>query len=401
MRGTRAEGGPRRPAAHDRARISVALVFLIHGIAVSNWMARIPAVQRSLHLSSAALGLALLAASGGAFVTMTAIAPVISRVGSARATAWSSYGLCAALPLPALAWSAPSLAAALVVYGAFVGAMDVAMNTQAVDVERGLGRPVMSRLHALFSLGGFVGSAAGGLAAGRGLAPFPHLTAAAAILAIATAAARRHLLVDDPAILAQIRVAPFPLRPLLALGAIAFCILLGEGAMGDWSAVYLSQYAGQGAAATGYATFSIAMAVGRFGGDALRTRLGAVRVVRIGSALAALGLGGGLAYGGLAATLVGFACAGLGFSSVFPIALSAAGHKSAPVSQAGVATVAATGYVAMLVGPPLIGGLAQLVTLRAALGVTVALSLLAAALAGFVRSADAETAPTVAPVARG
>lgn len=372
------------------ARVSVAAVFLVHGILISNWLARIPAVQRELHLSSGVLGLALLGASAGAFVAILGLPPILVRFGSARVTTWSSFALCAVLPLPALARGGASLAAALVVYGIGAGAMDVAMNTQAVDVERAYRRPVMVTFHALFSLGGMIGSATGGLAAAHAIAPRLHLVAVGVVMAAATVMATRHLLPDDPEALAAPKVSLASLRPLVAFGVIAFCILFGEGAMADWAAVYLTTYTGQGAAAAGYAVFSLTMASGRLAGDWLRVRLGSVNLVRLGSALAAAGLAGGLAVGGVAAALVGFACAGAGYSTIFPITLSAAGHRAAPASQTGVATVTGIGYMALLAGPPVIGMTAQLVTLRVALGLTVVLSLVATALAGSVSEADAE-----------
>ena len=372
------------------ARVSVALVFLIHGMLVSNWLARIPAVQRELGLGAGVLGLALLGASGGAFGAIVGIPRLLVRFGSARVTTWSSYGLCAVLALPALARGAGSLAAALFVYGALAGAMDVAMNTQAVDVERAYRRPVMVAFHALFSLGGMIGAAMGGLAAARGIPPLPHLVAVGLLLALGTAFATRRLLPDDPQALAATKVTLAAIRPLVAFGVIAFCILFGEGAMADWGAVYLTQYAGQGTAAAGYAVFSLAMAGGRLAGDWLRGRIGSVNLVRAGSAVAAGGLGAGLVLGGVGPTLVGYACAGAGFSTIFPITLSAAGHRSAPASQTGVAAVTAIGYMAFLAGPPVIGMVADLTTLRVALGLTVLMSLVATVLAGSVRDADAE-----------
>jgi predicted MFS family arabinose efflux permease len=371
------------------ARVSVAVVFFIHGVLVSNWLSRIPAVQERLGLGTGVLGLALLGASFGAFAAIVGIPRLLVRFGSARVTTWSSFALCAALALPALARGAWSLAAALVVYGAMAGAMDVAMNTQAVDVERAYRRPVMVAFHALFSFGGMSGAAMGGLAAARGLRPLPHLAAAGAILAVATFFATRRLLPDEADALA--RPPEFSLaaiRPLVPLGTIAFCILLGEGAMADWGAVYLTEYTSQGAAAAGYAVFSLTMATGRLAGDWLRLKIGSVNLVRLGGAIAAAGLAGGLALGGVAPTLLAFACAGAGFSTIFPITLSAAGHKVA--SQTGVAAVTGIGYLAFLAGPPAIGLLADAMTLRVALGLTVILSAIAALLAGSVREADAE-----------
>jgi predicted MFS family arabinose efflux permease len=372
------------------ARVSVAAVFFIHGAIVANWLSRIPAVQRDLRLPSGVLGLCLLGASAGAFAAIVGLPRVLIRFGSARVTIWSSFALCALLPLPGLARGPFSLTAALLVYGACAGAMDVAMNTQAVDVERAYRRPVMVAFHALFSLGGMVGALMGALAAARGLTPRWHLATVAVLLAVATAFATRRLLPDDAGAVAAPDVSLRALRPLVALGIIAFCILFGEGAMADWGAVYLTAYTGQGAAAAGYAVFSVAMAGGRLAGDRLRERIGSVRLVRLGGTLAGLGLGAGLALGGVGPTLLGYACAGAGFSAIFPITLSAAGHKLAPRSQTGVAAVTAIGYVAFLAGPPAIGLLADRVTLRVALGLAVVLSLTAAALARSARDADAE-----------
>jgi MFS transporter len=378
------------------ARVSVALVFLIHGILVSSWLARIPAVQRDLGLSSSVLGFSLLGAAAGAFTAILGIPPLLIRFGSARVTTWSAFGLCAVLPLPALARGAVSLAAVLLVYGSLAGAMDVAMNTQAVDVERAYRRPVMVAFHALFSFGGMIGALMGGLAAARGLEPLPHLVVASAAMGVATAFATRHLLPEDAEEPPAPQFSLASMRPLLAVGLVAFCILFGEGAISDWGAVYLTHYTGQGAAAAGYAVFSLTMAGGRLAGDWLRVRLGSVNLVRLGGGLAAAGLGAGLAVGGVGATLFGYACAGAGFSTIFPITLSAGGHRAGVGSQNGVATVTAFGYVAFLAGPPTIGILADLVTLRAALFLTVVLSLVAAALAGSVRDADAEMAVTAA-----
>jgi len=234
------------------ARVSVAVVFFIHGLLVSNWLARIPAVQADLRLTSGVLGLALLGASGGAFAAIFGIPRLLIRFGSARVTTWSSFGLCAVLALPALATSAALLAAALVLYGAMAGAMDVAMNTQAVDVERAYRRPVMVAFHALFSFGGMTGAAMGGLAAARGIRPLPHLVGIGITLAVATFFATRRLLPDDPeALAAPPEFSLAAIRPLVPLGTIAFCILLGEGAMADWGAVYLTDVLGTAAGIAG------------------------------------------------------------------------------------------------------------------------------------------------------
>jgi predicted MFS family arabinose efflux permease len=369
-----------------RARISVSLVFLIHGILVSNWLSRIPAVQAKLNLSVGILGATLLATAAGALIAMPLTSKLVGRFGSARVTRISTLGLCICVVLPGLAWNAAVLAAALFVYGAAAGLMDVAMNTEGVAVEAAYARPVMVSFHALFSFGGMLGSLMGSVAAARSIAPQWHLAAVGAVLAAASIPVCRHMLVNTSEPLPDPGSTRELLGPLIGLGVVAFCILLGEGAMADWSAVYLGQFSGAGVAPLGYAVFSLSMALGRLGGDWFHLRLGSVATVRWGGALAAVGLSIALLAGGVPVTLAGFACAGWGFSAIFPILCSVAGKKAGDKPQAGIAAVTATGYLGFLVGPPVIGFLAQASSLRTALLLVAALSGLASLMARIARS---------------
>ena len=382
------------------ARVSVSIVFLVHGILVSNWLSRIPAVQRQLNLQVGVLGLVLLGAPLGALIAMPITSKLVGRFGSGALTRISTLVLCAVLPLPAIAIGPLTLALFLVIYGAAAGAMDVAMNTQAVDVEHGYRRPVMVAFHALYSFGGMIGSLMGGFAAGRSIDPVEHLIAAGLPIAIASFFITRRLLPDQMEPVVETRSARELLLPLLGLAIISFCILVGEGAMADWSAVYLNGLTGPAMAPLGYAVFSLTMALGRLAGDWFHEHLGSVRTVRFGSALAAAGLAGALLWGTVPATLAGFACVGLGFSAIFPIVCSVAGRKAAPQPQAGIAAVTGTGYFGFLIGPPIIGFLAQLSSLRAALGFVSLLSAIAAILAGVarVRSASQPIETPVAPL---
>jgi MFS family permease len=369
-----------------RARISVSLIFLIHGILVSNWLSRIPAVQARLHLSVGILGATLLATAAGALIAMPLTSKLVGRFGSARVTRVATLLLCFGVALPGLAWNTPALAAALFIYGAAAGGMDVAMNTEGVAVEAAYSRPIMVGFHALFSFGGMIGSLMGSLAAGYAIEPQWHLAAVGGVLAAASIPVCRHMLVN-------LREPPLPdtgstrelLHPLLGLGLVAFCILLGEGAMADWSAVYLRELSSSGMAPLGYAVFSLSMALGRLRGDWFHQRLGSVATLRWGGALAAAGLGIALLVGGVPATLAGFAFAGWGYAAIFPILCSVAGKKAAGKPQAGIAAVSATGYLGFLVGPPVIGFLAQASSLRLALLLVAALSGLASVMAGVAR----------------
>ena len=367
------------------ARLSVSIVFLAHGILVSNWLARIPAVQKQLALQVGVLGLVLLGAPLGALIAMPITSKLVGRFGSGTLTRISTLFLCAVLPLPAIAIGPLTLALFLVIYGAGAGAMDVAMNTQAVDVEHGYGRPVMVSFHALYSFGGMIGSLTGGFAASRFIDPARHLIAAGLSIAIVSFFITRRLLPDQIEPVIETRSARELLLPLLGLAIISFCILVGEGAMADWSAVYLNGLTGPAIAPVGYAVFSLTMALGRLAGDWFHEHLGSVRTVRFGSALAAAGLVGGLLRGTVPATLAGFACVGMGFSAIFPIVCSVAGRKAAPQPQAGIAAVTGTGYFGFLIGPPIIGFLAQLSSIRLALGFVALLSAIATMLAGVAR----------------
>lgn len=379
------------PSELKAARLSVSLVFLIHGILVSNWLSRIPAVQYNLKIEVGVLGLVLLGAPVGSVLAMPITSKLIGRFGSATITRISTLLLCAVLPLPALAGGPVSLATALLVYGAFVGAMDVAMNTQAVDMEREYQRPVMVSFHALFSIGGMVGAMMGSFAAGHSVSPAPHLIAAAASMALLGIFGMRRLLPDQVKPSTFDRSARALWLPMLPLGIMAACILMGEGAMGDWSAVYLNRLAGPTLAPMGYAVFSFTMAFGRLAGDWLHHHLGSVVTLRLGSALAASGLAVALALGGLAPAFAGFACVGFGLSAIFPIICSVAGKRAGPQPEAGIAAVTTTGYLGLLAGPPLIGYLAHISSLRLALGFVALLSGIASLLAPVARIQAAHT----------
>lgn len=318
--------------------------------------------------------------------SMPAAGWLASRFGSKNITIISTLIFCGTLVLPALAPNAWVLGLALACYGAGAGAMDVAMNVQAVEVETAYGKPVMASFHALFSIGGMLGAAAGGAIAAAGVRPLAHFLIAAVILGGLSLFAYPGML---PAVRHQDR-GPSPSFRLsarvLTLAALGFCILLNEGAMADWSAVYLrsSLRTTEGVAAYGYAVFSAAMAIGRMLGDRLTVALGRVQVVRYGAVLAACGLGAALIAATVPATLIGFAAVGLGFASIIPLVFGAAGRVEGQSAGSGVATVTTIGYLGFLAGPPFIGFLADLVTLRAALGVVVFLSVAGSVLAGSV-----------------
>jgi MFS family permease len=366
--------------------------FLLHGLIVSTWVSRIPSIQSTLGLTNALLGLCLLGTAIGSLVAVPVTGWLVTRFGSKQVTTWSTVGFCLALVAPSLAVNAATLFAALTVYGAMAAANDVSINSQAVAVETAIGTPTMSRFHAMFSIGGMIGAILGGFAAAHEIVPHIHLGVASALCLIVSACTAP-LLLDAPD-RASKRATRLSLRripvALLTLSAIGFCMFLSEGAMADWTAVYLKQVlaAGSGLAAAGYAVFSAGMAVFRLIGDAVTKRLGPVLTVRTGALLAAFGLTVALAAASPMWALPGFALTGAGFSVIVPLVFGAGGRVDSFPSGAGVAMVSGSGYIGFLFGPPLIGFIAQVTSLRAALFLIVGLSFLAAILANAVRGAE-------------
>jgi hypothetical protein len=269
------------------------------------------------------------------------------------------------------------------------GANDVSMNAQGVSIEHLLKTPTMSRFHAMFSIGGMAGAAIGGAIAARHVSPLIHLGVAGLVLLVGTAASAPLMLeLHDPEAIEKSHGLPIRSIPpvLLAICAIGFCILVAEGAMADWTAVYLRQVlsAGPGTAAAGYAVFSAGMAVFRLLGDAITVRLGHGRTVRTGALVAAVGLSFALSMSSPYWALPGFAATGAGLSVIIPLVFASGGRIPGVSRGAGIATVTGLGYLGFLFGPPAIGLLSELSSLRYALWLVVALAVLSAALAGSV-----------------
>jgi MFS family permease len=376
----------------DRAFWGVMAAFMVHGLVVSTWVSRIPSLKSRLQLGDGAFGLALLGMAIGSVAAIPICGALVTRYGSRRMAQWTATGFCASLALPALSLDAFTLFLALLVYGAMAGANDVAMNAQAVGTEKLLGVPAMSRFHAMFSFGGIAGACAGGLVASRGMPAPAHLAIAAVAFLI--------FVLPLPKLMAETRPSRNTVPPLrfhripaalLILSLIGFCIFLSEGAIADWTAVYLRQVLGasEGLAPAGYAVFSAAMAIFRFSGDAIVTRIGRVHVIRFGGLLAAAGMALVVSVHSPYWALAGFAAAGAGFSSIIPLVFAAGGRVPSLSEGAGVATVSGIGYLGFLVGPPAIGFISEMTSLRAGLVVIVVLSATAALLAGVVGKGDA------------
>jgi MFS family permease len=362
------------------ARIAVAILFFLNGVMMASWATRIPAIQDKLALSAGTLGLALLGIAIGALTAMNVFGYLAARFGSRSVVITAAICLCIALSLLAFAPTLPVLVVVMVFFGASNGLMDVAMNTQGVAVELRYSRPILNSFHAYYSLGGIIGAIITSLVASHGLALETQFLSIAIFCAIIILIVARFLLPASADSKGTGKTFAFPSGALLALGLVAFCVVLAEGAIADWSAIYLSGTlrTGAGLAAIGYAAFSIMMAIGRGIGDPLTIRLGARNMVRLGGLIAALGLTIALVFSWIPLALVGFGLIGVGLSIIFPLTLSAAGRASTRASGAAIAAVATCGYFGFLVGPPVIGFVADAISLRIALGFVVVLCLCAA-----------------------
>lgn len=363
------------------------IVFFALGMISASWAARIPAVKGPLHLSAGSLGLALLGPAVGAVIAMPATGAILARTAPRPVVLAAFIPLAGLIPLVTVAANAGQLFAVLLGWGVSVGVIDVGMNIEAAAVQERLGRRIMSRFHASYSLGGLAGAGLGAACASAGISAQAQLIAVSSgVLACGLTGAWRFD--AHPVRRAALHRPPRrqPRRPplswaLLALSAMAFGSFLAEGAANDWSAVYLhsSLRATAGLAALGYTFFAAAMAAGRLCGDHLANRFGPVRLVRACAITSGAGFAAALLIAQPDAALAGFALLGFGLSCVVPLVFTSASR----LGQAGPALAVATssGYAGMLIGPPVIGGLADWTGLPAALGTVIAVTALIALLA--------------------
>ena len=352
------------------ARLAVATLFFVNGAVLASWLPHIPAVKARLTSGDGQLGLVLLAMAAGAVVALPTAGWLIGLVGSRVLSSAAALALCVAMPLPVLSASLPALVAALALLGACNGLLDVSMNAQAAEVEQRVGRPIMSSFHALFSLGGVAGALLAGAAMALGVGDVAHVGLSAAVGLAAVSLAVPWLVPSGPARSPTGLTLARPSGALVTLGILALLGLLAEGAMGDWSAVYLRDTVGASSsvAAVGFAAFSLAMAAGRLAGDALVGRLGPRRVVRGSSVVAAGGLAAALLLGQAAIGVAGCALVGFGIANVIPVLFNTASRVPGVRSGQALAAVATMGYLGFLAGPPLIGLVSEAAGLAAGLG---------------------------------
>ena len=370
-------------------RIAVSIIFCLHGVTSGMWVSRIPAVQEDLSLGVGALGLALLGSGLGSLLTMLPMGALIAHVGSRRVSLGAGLGGSIALVLLALANDGLTLFGALVVWGATLGTLDVAMNAQGSAIEQQRAHPIMSSLHGLWSIGTMSGAGFGASLAALNVSPRAHFLVAAPLVALVVILGVPRFVSDRER--AAKRPFVWPRGGLLLLAALVFCAVAVEGAMFDWSGVFLRRVldASEATAASAPTFFSAAMAVGRLLGDQVTARARASVVARGSASVAALGLSGVILAPRPEVVLGAVVLVGLGLAVLVPLAFSAAGRNPSMPTGAAIAAVATVGYSAFLIGPPAIGLIAEQFTLR---GSFVLLLLLLVAI-GLLAPATTHTPP--------
>lgn len=365
------------PRFQPSPRLGVSLIFGVNGFLGANWVSRIPAVVQKLSIGMDTLGTLLLLFAVGAIIAFPISGRTTSTRGSAPVTTVFGLLFCVSVPIIAFSPTPWLLALSLLLYGFANGGVDVAMNAQGVEIEIATRKKMMGSLHGFYSLGGLIGAGTGTFAAWRGISLEVHFTslAIAGFLLMLWAATG---LITDSARDEAPSAGGFMLPPriLWPLGIIAFCSALGEGALADWSALYLHSHLGsrESVAAIGFFVFSLTMLTGRFLGDGIVAKLGPVIVIRSCAVIATFGLLFGIIIDQIWSALIGFAAVGLGLSIVIPLVYGAAGNTPGIPAGRGVASVATIGYTGFLAGPAALGWIAEATSLRVAMLVVVALT---------------------------
>ncbi len=359
-----------------KVKLAVFATFLANGILFSSWLPYIPLVQRSLKLNNGVLGLTLLAIAVGSLISMPFTGALCGKFGSKKVTLTASLLFTLILPLTITANSLIFLISILLLFGAFNGAMGVAMNSQAVTVEKHFAKKMMSSFHGFYSIGGLSGVTLGGLLIELNITPLFHLGGISVLIILLLLFSNRYFLSEnfEPDQTKSVAFV-FPKGALLKIGALAFIVLMAEGAMADWGAVFMQQSvkANAGLAAMGYGAFSLMMAIGRLSGDRFTAKIGENKLISITAIIAGGGLSIVLMSSHYIVAIIGFAIVGLGLSNLIPILFRSASQYSKLSPGASIAAVSSAGYLGFLAGPPVIGLIAEVSSLTTALWFVVGL----------------------------
>jgi predicted MFS family arabinose efflux permease len=353
----------------SREALATRLVFLVFGLGVAAWAPLVPFAKHRLALDDASLGLLLLSLGAGSMISMPATGPLAGRYGCRAVILVTGAVLLTLQPVLATASTIFLMTVGLFMFGAALGSLGVAVNLQAITVEKASGRALMSGFHALYSVGGIAGAGGVTVLLGFGIAPLAAAVGVAAALAALLGMSAKHLL---PHAGGEEDAGPLfvlPRGPVILIGLLCFTCFLAEGAVLDWSALFLAlrgldpAYGG-----LGYAAFAVAMSLGRLTGDRIVTALGGRWVLLYGSLCAAAGFLLPAILPSGAAALLGFVLIGLGASNIVPVLFTAAGQQTVMPSNLAVGVITTLGCTGILTGPALIGFVAEATSLPTAFG---------------------------------
>jgi MFS family permease len=349
-------------------RIAVKIAFFLNGFIYANWVSRLPRIQELYGADNGTIGIVLLSMSLGAVIAMPFTGWFIIKHGSRRITLFALILYCAFVPLIPFM---PGLVVLIILYlamGIITGMLDVAINAQAVMVEKEYQKPIMTSFHALFSIGMALGAWCGALFADLKVELPTHLAIVVAASLVAAFWASRNLIYDTPDknAISEGPLFRVPSGALVAVGVIAFCCMMGEGAMADWTVNYMENVVNASAAIAPIAlsAFATAMTLGRIFGDKARASWGDSKLISVGGVTATVGLAIALLFPFTYPAIMGFFLVGLGLSTIVPITYSIAGSTKDLPSGVGLAMVTTVGYAGFLFGPPIIGFIADLSNLR-------------------------------------
>jgi len=366
------------PISKLQVRIAVSVFFFCQGLTFANWASRIPDIKSSLHLSEAGLGSILLALPLGQLVTMPFSGRLVTRFGSKYVLRVAVVGYVLSLTNIGLVEKPWQLALALCAFGIFGNLCNISVNTQAVHAEALYNKPIMASFHGIWSTAGFTGALIGSLMMKLDIKPYYHFWIIALFAITMMLIFNKYLLLTPTSRSASsFTKFKMPHGSLMLLGVIAFCCMSAEGCMFDWSGVYFKEVvkAEGSLVSLGYASFMIMMATGRFTGDRLALKFGRKKMVQLSGVLIFIGMMIAVIFPTIVMATIGFLIIGFGVSSIIPLMFSAAGKIKEVASGIAIATVSGIGFFGFLIGPPLIGYIAQLAGLQYSFAVIAVLGL--------------------------
>ena len=359
-------------------RIAVSCFFFLAGLCFASWASRIPAIQSRLKLNNAALGGVLFCLPIGLLTSLPIAGFLVAKYGSRIIVMLAAVAYAVTLPALGFAHSVTQLMITLFVFGFGGNLLNISINTQAVGTEALYSKPIMASFHGIWSTAGFTGAAAGAVMVRFAIIPGYHFLCITGLSFLILLVFSRSLVPRDPKSDERLPIFARPDKSLLNLGLIAFCSMLCEGTMFDWSGIYFEHVVQPGRAwvTVGFTAFMSTMATGRFVGDWVAFKLGMKRMLQLSGICTASGLLLAVCFPWFIPATIGFLLVGAGVSSVIPMIYSAAGRSKQMSPGVAIAAVSTVGYLGFLFGPPFIGFIAQASSLRVSLALIAVMGLL-------------------------